>query len=103
MNTLKLLALPVLAAASVGAGALAAAPSASAVPIAPGEQTASCRLVTSLGVMNYDHGSIITVISIVDHKQHKYLGYNGRWLEVKTLAAPTATYRGTFSTVLTRV
>jgi hypothetical protein len=102
MNKLKMLVLTAMAAATVGTGALAGAPSASAVPITPIEQAHKCRLNTSLGLMIYDHGSFITVIGS-DHKQHKYLCNNGSWEEVKTRTTPTATYTGSLSGVLTRV
>jgi hypothetical protein len=93
--------LAAFAAATVAIGALAAAPSASAVPLPPVEQTASCRLNTSLGLMIYPHMSQITVIGS-DHKQHTYLCNNGSWQEVKTRTTPSATFVGSLSTVLTR-
>jgi hypothetical protein len=102
MNKVKMLVLTAMAAATVGTGALAAAPSASAAPIWTIPTGASCRLNTSLGLMIYPHGSFITVIGS-DHKTHKYFCNNGFWQEVKALTTPTATYTGSFSTVLTRV
>jgi hypothetical protein len=103
MNKLKMLVLMGLAAATVGTGALAAAPSASAVPPDPPKyEDAPCFLKTSLGVLTYQHMDTITVRGY-DGKKHAYLCWNGSWLEVKALTTPTATYTGSFATVLTRV
>lgn len=104
MNKLKTLVVTALAAATVGTGALAAAPSASAASADPPTRTtdASCVLHTNLGTIIYPHLSDITVIGS-DRKNHKYLCFNGTWYEVKTLTTPTATFVGSLATVLIRV
>jgi hypothetical protein len=103
MNKLKMLLLTAITAATVGTGALASVPSASAAAVDPPPPAGDrpCRLVTSLGILMYDHMSTITVIGS-DHKNHTYLCFDGHWYETKT-ATTTATYTGSLSGVLTRV
>jgi hypothetical protein len=105
MNKFKMLVLTALAAATVGTGALAAAPSASAQAMwGDGElpQGHACILHTNLGNITYPHLSLITVDGS-DGKKHTYMCNDGNWVEVKTLTAPTATFTGSLSGVLTRV
>lgn len=103
MNKLKTLVLTAMAAATVGAGALAAAPSASAAPPdQPTRTNSPCILHTNLGSIIYPHLSEITVIGS-DHKNHTYLCVNGSWELVKASPTPTRTFVGSLSTVLTRV
>jgi hypothetical protein len=102
MNKLKMLVLTALAAATVGTGALAAAPSASALPPIPIPKNVPCWLHTNLGNILYPHLSEITVIGS-DHKYHRYVCNNGIWQEIKMLTTPTATYTGSLATVVTRV
>lgn len=101
MNKVKMLVLTAVAAATVGTGALAAAPSASAVGDGELPQGSACILHTNLGNITYPHLSLITVIGS-DNKKHTYMCNDGRWQEVKTLTTSTATFVGSFSTVLTR-
>ena len=99
MNKLTMLVVAALAAATVGTGAsFAAAP-----PPPEPNQMRPCRLVTSLGLMIYQHMDRIEVIGS-DHKKHTYLCFDAHWYEVRTAPTPTTpTYTGSFSTVLTRV
>jgi hypothetical protein len=104
MNKLKMLVLTPLAAATVGTGALAAAPSASAQrPDPPSKyEDAPCYLHTNLGTIKYDHLSQITVIGS-DNKEHKYFCFNGTWYPAKAVTASAATFVGSLATVLMRV
>jgi hypothetical protein len=81
-------------------------PSGNPVPYTPTAPppAAPCRLVTSLGLMIYQHMDQITVIGS-DHKEHKYLCFDAHWIELRTAPTPTGTptYTGSFSTVLTRI
>jgi hypothetical protein len=99
MKKLTMLLVAALAAATVATGANAAAPP----PPEPNQQR-PCRLVTSLGLMIYQHMDQITVIGS-DHKEHKYLCFDAHWIELRTAPTPTGTptYTGSFSTVLTRI
>jgi hypothetical protein len=102
MSKLKMLVLAAMAAATVGTGALAAAPSASAQPIQQPTPTKSpCVLHTNLGDIVYPHYSEIVVIK--DRKWLTYRCNNGTWELVQTLTTPTPTYTGSLATVVTRV
>jgi hypothetical protein len=95
-----MLVLTALAAATVGTGALAAAPSASAAGDGELPQRHSCILHTNLGNLTYPDLSLITLDGN-DGKKHTYLCNDGNWVEVKTLTT-RATFTGSLSTVLTR-
>jgi hypothetical protein len=103
MNKLKTLVVTALAAATVGTGALAAAPSASAEPTQQPTptQTKMCVLHTQLGDVVYPPYSEIVVIS--GRKWLTYRCNNGTWVLVRTLGTPTPTYTGSLATVVTRV
>jgi hypothetical protein len=102
MNKLTMFVLAAVAAATVAIGALAAAPSASATNDGEPIQYASCSLTTRFGLTFVPHGTVITVVDAKGNEK-KYKCNNGVWVEVKAFTAPTRTYLGSLSTVVTRV
>jgi hypothetical protein len=103
MNKFKMLVLTALAAATVGTGALAAAPSASArndddTPI----QNQGCWLKTSMGTAVFPHGTVITVYDAKANRT-QYKCNNGIWVKVPLSPTTTLRYTGRLAGVVTRV